>query len=60
MNPILNDDLYLGKRLPDIGQAIYLHSFALKISSQAIIEKVFKLTTPDLENDKGMIRTVDG
>lgn len=37
INPILNDDLYLGRRVSDIGQAIYLHSFALKITSNPII-----------------------
>lgn len=44
INPILNDDLYLGRRVADIGQAIYLHSFALKISAMPLIEQVFKIS----------------
>ena len=43
VNPIINDDLYLGKKVAGIGTAIYLHAFGLKISSKPLLEQVFKL-----------------
>jgi 23S rRNA-/tRNA-specific pseudouridylate synthase len=50
LNPIINDDLYLGRKAADIGQAIYLHAFGLKISSPTLIEKIFKL-----DSDNGVV-----
>lgn len=42
LNPILNDDLYLGRKThPELNSGIFLHSFAIKISNPEIIEKVF-------------------
>ena len=37
VNPIINDDLYLGKKVADIGSAIYLHAFGIKITSKPLI-----------------------
>jgi 23S rRNA-/tRNA-specific pseudouridylate synthase len=36
-NPILNDELYSGKKIPTLTNAIFLHAFALKISSKPLI-----------------------
>lgn len=43
VNPILNDLLYSGKKISEELRSIFLHSFALKITSKALIEQVFKL-----------------
>ena len=43
INPIINDELYLGRKVATLPNAIYLHAFALKISSKPLIEQVFKL-----------------
>jgi 23S rRNA-/tRNA-specific pseudouridylate synthase len=63
LNPIMNDDLYFGRRVSDIGPAIFLHSFALKITSKPLLEKVFKFepgSGPILDNEKGCIKMVGG
>jgi 23S rRNA-/tRNA-specific pseudouridylate synthase len=64
INPIINDELYLGRKVAALPNAIYLHAFALKISSKALIEQVFKLPLNEpgtvLDNEKGSIHNISG
>jgi hypothetical protein len=61
LNPILNDDLYLGRRISDIGQAIYLHSFGLKITSRPLIEQITKTHQSGqvASNERGLIKIIE-
>lgn len=37
VNPIINDSLYRGRADKQVGEAIYLHAFALKLRSKDLI-----------------------
>jgi 23S rRNA-/tRNA-specific pseudouridylate synthase len=64
LNPIINDELYLGRKShSELNAGIYLHSFALNITKPEIIEGVFGFRDPKkgiiVENERGSMEMRD-